>query len=54
MSTNPADITEKKIAEETVVPSAVVETALPMLPQRQPPLPGDCSRSSGRSGEQHT
>ena len=33
MSTNPAEITEKKIAEDPVVPDAVVETALPEVPE---------------------
>ena len=37
MSTNPADITEKKIAEDPVVPSAVVETALPEAPAADAP-----------------
>jgi small subunit ribosomal protein S5 len=37
MSTNPADITEKKIAEDPVVPSAVVETALPDAPAAAAP-----------------
>jgi small subunit ribosomal protein S5 len=37
MSTNPADITEKKIAEDPVVPSAVVETALPATPSAEAP-----------------
>ena len=37
MSTNPADITEKKIAEDPAVPSAAVETALPDAPATATP-----------------
>jgi small subunit ribosomal protein S5 len=37
MSTNPADITEKKIVEDPVVPAAVVETALPEAPVADAP-----------------
>ena len=37
MSTNPAEITEKKIAEDPVVPNAVVETALPEAPAAEAP-----------------
>jgi len=46
MSTNPADITEKKIADDTVVPAAVVETALPDAPAA-PAAPAEQQRGPG-------
>jgi small subunit ribosomal protein S5 len=46
MSTNPADITDKKIADDTVVPAAVVETALPDAPAA-PAAPAEQQRGPG-------
>ena len=52
MSTNPADITEKKIAEDPVVPSAVVETALPDAPAADAPTaPAAPAQQRGPGGD---
>jgi small subunit ribosomal protein S5 len=52
MSTNPADITEKKIADDPVVPSAAVETALPDAPEAEvaPVAPVEQQQRGGDRG----